>query len=175
MIVDGLQQAIPTWSEPETLRYWSDLAKGAAHAVESGVYLGASTYAMLEANPNLHLWAVDHFQAFAFNEQVVRVLLGKFIKEGRLELIVGDTNKAFEILNGHMGEKIDLAVVDDGHAEVDLQRDIRCLLPLLRSGGKMVFHDFDVPHNDVARGILSMLPASQLQFPVPRGCLYVKP
>jgi predicted O-methyltransferase YrrM len=164
---------IPTWTEPETLSYLADLAKNAEFAVESGTYMGASARAMLMNSDSLHLWCVDKFEVFG-TEAISRMFLHNWIAKGRCELIIGDTDRAFAMLP-HMLGKLDFAWVDDGHAYDDLRRDIRTLLPLVKPGGKLVFHDFDIPHNDVAKGILSMLPANQLEFPLPRMCAYRKP
>lgn len=173
MNVDHWTHSIPTWTEPETLDYWRSLAKASKHMVESGCYLGASARVMLEANPSLHLWSVDHFKAFAFNEDLARIFLSTFIREGRCELIVGDMDKAGEMLS-HMEGKIDAIVIDDGHAEEDVRRDIRNSWPLLKSGGILCGHDWD-GDNDVARGVLSMLPREWLFWPVKRVWAYRKP
>jgi predicted O-methyltransferase YrrM len=173
MMVDGIQHQIPTWTEPETFDYWRLLAGQSQWMVESGTYIGASAYAMLEANPNLHLWTVDHFQAFAFNEEIARFILGKFIAEHRCETVKGNMDKAGEILV-HMRGRIDAIVIDDGHLEEDLRRDIRNALPLLKPGGIMCGHDWD-GDNDVARGVKSMLPVQELYFPVPRVWAWRKP
>jgi hypothetical protein len=74
----------------------------------------------------------------------------------------------------HMRGKIDAAFVDDGHAVQDVQRDIRNLLPLLKSGGILCGHDWD-GDNDVAQGVKSMLPVSKITIPVPRLWQYIKP
>lgn len=167
------QENIPTWTEPATLEYCRSVARKSSHMIESGCYMGASAFAMLESAPRLHLWTVDKFMVFG-TEQITRLFLGEFIAQGRCEIIIGDMDTAGSMLQ-HMKGKIDASWVDDGHAEEDVRRDIRNLLPLLRSGGELFGHDFDVPHNDVARGVLSMLPSSNLRFPVPRVWSYIKP
>jgi predicted O-methyltransferase YrrM len=163
---------IPTWTEPETLKYLAALASKSTYAVESGTYMGASARAMLEQSA-VHLWCVDLFPVFG-TEQVTKAFLQDWIADGRCEIIKGDMDKAGEML-AHMRGKIDLCWIDDGHAEEDLRRDIRNCLPLLRPGGLMIGHDFDVPHNDVARGVLSMIPREQLTFPKPRLWQFQKP
>lgn len=164
---------IPTWTEPATLCYLAELASHSDLAVESGCYMGASARAMLAATPRLHLWTVDKFMVFG-TEQLTRQFLRPWLDSGRLEIIVGDSERAASMLQ-HVAGKLDFAFVDDGHAEEDVRRDIRCLLPLIKAGGILCGHDFDVPHNDVARGVLSMLPESQITFPVPRLWQFIKP
>lgn len=163
---------IPTWTEPAALEYCRQVALRSRLMIESGTYMGASAFEMLTANPALHLWCVDKFMVFG-TYQITKLFLDRFIQVGACELIVGDMDKAAGMLNYQAG-KIDAAWVDDGHAEEDLRRDIRCLLPLLRSGGELFGHDWD-GDNDVARGVKSMLPLKDLTFPVPRVWSYVKP
>jgi predicted O-methyltransferase YrrM len=159
---------IPTWTEPATLAYCAELASRCDTMIECGSYLGVSAKVMLEANPNLHIWCVDHFRAFAWNKEVCSYFLRDEIASGRCEIIEGDSERAMQMLGRHMTGRIDGIWIDDGHAVEDLQRDIRCLMPLLSERGVMWGHDFEVPHNDVAQGVLSMIPKSQLKFPVPR-------
>lgn len=165
---------IPTWTEPASLAYWAEIASGSDCMVELGTYIGASALVMLEANPKLHLWCVDIFTAFAFNQEVAAYFLREHIKSGRCELIKGDSEKAGEMLK-HMSGRLDAVVVDDGHATEDVKRDIRCMLPLLRSRGVLTGHDFDVPYNDVALGVISSLPMDQVAIMVPRCWTYIKP
>lgn len=159
-----------TWTETEALAYLAELASTASLVVESGCYLGRSAKVMLDANPKLHMWTVDKFMV-AGTEHTTRFFLAEEIKQGRCEIIVGDSQRALEMLQ-HVAGKIDLAWVDDGHAEEDLLRDIRCLSPLMRPGGIMVGHDFEVPHNDVARGVIqSGVPYTN---PLPRVWQYIR-
>lgn len=158
-----------TWTEPASLAYCAEIASRSKVAVELGTYMGASALVMLRANPNLHLWCVDTF-AVAGTHKVCEHFLGKEIFEGRCELITGDSRRAAGML---VGNHLDMVWVDDGHATEDVKRDISCFLPLLRSGGVMFGHDFDVPHNDVALGVIASLPSWEI--PVPRVWSYVKP
>jgi len=164
---------IPTWTTPEELEHCAEVAKNSTFMVESGCFLGASAKAILEGNPQVHLWTVDHFKAFAFNKEVACIFLHDYITQGRCEIIEGDMDRAGNMLL-HMRGEIDAVWIDDGHAEIDLQRDIRNAIPLLKPGGILFGHDWD-GDNDVARGVLSMLPMNKLTFPVPRVWQYQKP
>ncbi len=167
---------IPTWTEPETLAYCCEVAANAGRGLglECGTYMGASLAAMLMANKEMHIWAVDKFMVFGTEFLVRKVFCKQAIESGRCELIVADSAKAFEMLAPHVGGHLDFAWVDDGHAEEDLRRDIKAFLPLLKSGGILFGHDWD-GNNDVARGVLSMIPLEKLTFPVPRVWQYTKP
>lgn len=163
---------IPTWTTDEELELLTDFACNSEYILESGCYMGASAKALLFGNQKSHLWTVDKFLVFG-TEQITRAFLRNWIEIDRCELIVGDMDKAGELLT-HMRGKIDLFWCDDGHAKEDVQRDIRNALPLLRSGGVMVGHDWD-GDNDVAQGVLSMLPRNELTFPLPRIWKWIKP
>lgn len=161
-----------TWTEDLTLAYLAELASQATLIVESGTYLGRSAKVMLDANSQAHVWTVDKFMVAGI-EHTARHFLRNKIAGGRCEIIVGDSERAAQMLEPYRG-KIDLVFVDDGHAEEDLKRDIRCLLPLLRKGGVICGHDWE-GDNDVARGVKAMLPLKKLTFPVPRLWQYVMP
>lgn len=151
-----------TWTEDEVLDYLCQQAETANIIVESGTYMGASAYAMLSAAPrDAHIWCIDKFMV-AGTEHVTRRNLKYWMERAQCELIVGDSERGADMLK-HMVGKVDLIFIDDGHAEEDLLRDIRCLKPLLRKGGVMLGHDFDVPHNDVARGVIR----SGIKYDVP--------
>lgn len=159
-----------TWTTVAELGYLAELASKAQFIVESGCYLGRSAKVMLDANKQCHLWTVDKFMV-AGTEHTTRFFLHDEIREGRCEIIVGDSEKALEMLGPHMAGKVDLVWVDDGHAEEDVMRDIRCLSPLLRPGGIMVGHDWE-GDNDVARGVKrSGVPYT---IPLPRIWQYVR-
>jgi predicted O-methyltransferase YrrM len=172
MLVDLNRASIPTWTELQTLMYCRSIALRSTLVIESGTYMGASARAMIETNPGCHLWCVDKFEVFGTRE-ITELFLNQWIRKGQCEIIQGDMDKAGEMLT-HMTGKIDAVWVDDGHAEEDLRRDIRNALPLLRPGGILFGHDWD-GDNDVARGVLSMLPKDKLTFPVPRVWQYIKP
>lgn len=165
---------IPTWTEPASLAYCAEIASRSTYMVELGTYLGASALTMLCANFDLHLWCVDIFTAFEFNEQVAAHFLRQQITAGRCELIKGDSRRAAGMLE-HLRGKLDAVWVDDGHATEDVKRDIASFLPLLKSGGVIFGHDFDVPHNDVALGVSQSLPSNSWTIPVHRVWSYTKP
>jgi predicted O-methyltransferase YrrM len=159
-----------TWTEDETLDLLASYAKDAGYMVESGTYMGASAMVMLGVGVG-HLWCVDKFMV-AGTEFVTRYNLSQWIKNGRCELIIGDSERAGSMLAPHMTGKVDLIWVDDGHATEDVLRDIRCLKPLLKPGGVMLGHDWE-GNNDVALGVKKSGIAYDL--PLPRVWRHVTP
>lgn len=165
---------IPTWTEPLTLCWLAEQASRAKYAVESGTYMGASAFVMLAASPELHLWCVDKFDLLVFGTQkITRLFLAPAIRDGRCELIVGDSERAASMLP-HMRDKLDFVFIDDGHAREDVIRDITCFYPLVRSEGILCGHDWE-GNNDVSQGVLACIPEDKIQIPVPRVWCYVKP
>lgn len=188
---------IPTWTETLTLAYLAELASKSENIIEAGTYLGASAKVMLLANPKLKLYCIDTFTCVGepmmqdylksvgenrhlLTGQICRqYTLKQECDEGRCTLILGDSSDGARHLRGNdlskpnHGEWADAIFVDDGHAEEDVLRDIRCLMPFLKSGGQMCGHDFDVPHNDVAKGVI----ASGIAYdvPIPRMWRHVRP
>lgn len=165
-IVESTISGIFTWTERPTLAYLCELAQTAQFIVESGCYMGASAFAMMQAAPDTaHMWTIDKFMV-AGTEFVTRKNLERFISSGRLEIIVGDSERGGEMLV-HMKGLVDVIFIDDGHAEEDLRRDIRSLFPLLKPGGVMCGHDWE-GDNDVARGVKSMFNPGMIEVPLPR-------
>lgn len=163
---------IPTWTEPHCLAYCCEIASKSEVMVELGTYMGASAAVMLLANPKLHLWCVDTFAVFG-TRRITELMLEPYIKDGRCELITGDSARAADMLQ-HMKLKIDAVWVDDGHATEDVIRDIRCFLPLIKHGGEIFGHDWDAD-NDVAQGVRACFSYPQITIPVPRLWSHRKP
>jgi predicted O-methyltransferase YrrM len=157
--------AVPTWTEPATLKFLSDLAAKSKFMVELGTYFGASSRPMLRASPGLHLWCVDTFEVFG-SRHIAEMFLHEHIKSGRCEIIVGNSDRAAQMLQ-HMGGLLDAVFVDDGHQDWQVKADITNFYPLLKEGGVMVGHDWD-GDNDVAQGVKAVFPMNRIDIPVPR-------
>jgi predicted O-methyltransferase YrrM len=142
-----------TWTEPHTLAYLAELASISQTIIECGTYMGRTALMMMTANPRLQLYCVDNFQV-AGTFDCATYFLREF--GNRVHFIVGDSAQAEPGLQTLKGN-VDAVFVDDGHATEDVKRDIRVFLPLLRPGGVLCGHDFDVPHNDVAQGVIASL------------------
>lgn len=160
-----------TWSGDGELAWLAEQASLAANIIEVGVYMGASSFVMVNANPAAHLWAVDPFMV-AGTQKVTEYMLRDEITQGRCEVLPKSSPDAAAQI-AHMSGKIDLCFVDDGHAHEDVVRDIKSFLPLMRPGGMLCGHDYEVPFNDVARAVNAMLPgfyqpvSNMWAYPVP--------
>ena len=151
-----------TWTEHLTLCYIAEIASTAEYMVECGTYHGRTAKVIMDAGCK-HLWCIDLF-IVPGDQHVTRHFLKKEIKDGRCELIVGDSQRGGQMLS-HMKGKVDAVWVDDGHAKEDLIRDITCLGPLVKPGGLLFGHDYD-GDNDVAQGVHAT--GIKFEIPVPR-------
>lgn len=183
---------IPTWTELLTLCYLAEAASKSQFVIECGTYLGRSAKVMLDANPRLVLYCIDLFNVRGepmMVEYLDRIDPHKLMprdldtgyicryhslyheaEAGRCRLIRGDSKSALSSLE-HVEGVIDMVFVDDGHHEDDVERDIKCLLPLLRQGGLLCGHDWD-GDNDVAIGVKRT--GIEITIPVPRLWAHTK-
>ncbi len=155
-----------TWTGEAELAYLAEEASKAKMAVEVGVYMGRSSKVMLDANPNLHLWAVDPFMVDGTFE-TTRYFLREEIAQGRCEIIRKYSVEAGQQL-AHLKGQVCLVFVDDGHAYKDVLTDIKAFSPLVRPGGILCGHDLERnPPNDVFKAVQFALSSSWTE-PVPR-------
>ena len=167
-----LGKYIFTWTEPLSLAYLAEKASHATLMAESGTYMGASAFAMMNGSPAGHIWCVDPFMV-AGTQMVTEHNLHDFIAAGRCEIIPKRSGPATEQL-AHVRGKLDLVFIDDGHAFEDLVYDIEHWLPMVRHGGTLCGHDYETnPRNDVANAVQALL--SGHTVPVPRMWEYVVP
>jgi len=163
---------VPTWSEPWTLAALAEMSSTSNTILEMGCFMGMSTLVMLRANPNVHIWSCDIFSAFEFNKELASFLLKDYINQGRCELIRGTSDTAADMLQ-HMQGSIDGMFIDGAHDTVNVKNDIKNLIPLLRGGRYALGHDFDIPHNDVALGVIQS--GITYDVPYPRVWRHQKP
>lgn len=170
-IID-LSAHIFTWTGAGELAYLAERAAHASHAIEMGVYMGRSAKVMLDANPQLHLWAVDPFMVDGTYE-CTKYFLRQEIKEGRCEIIRKYTPEGSAQLQ-HMKGKIDLLFIDAGHSFENVMTDIKHWLPLVRVSAVACGHDLELnPQNDVAKAVQHCL-FNWWTEPVPRIWEYLK-
>ncbi len=164
-----------TWSGTGEMGLLAEQASQSEFAIEQGVYMGASAFVQLTANPKLHLWCVDPFMV-AGTQKCTEYFLRQFIAEGRCEIIPKYTPAAAEQLQ-HVAGKIDYVFIDGGHAYENVKEDIACWKPIVRQGGQLLFHDYAMEQdgsgwNGVAKAIHESLVGHY--SPVPNMAAWVK-
>lgn len=161
-----------SWTGRGELAFLAEAASRSTVAVEMGVYMGRSSKVMLDANPALHLWAVDPFMVDGTFE-TTRYFLRDEIAQGRCEIIRKYTPDAAAMLQ-HMKGRIDLLFIDAGHSFENVMTDIKFWLPLVRVGGICCGHDLERnPDNDVTKAVRHCL-FDWWEEPVNRIWLYRK-
>lgn len=160
-----------TWTGSGELAYLCEAVQGVDFAIEMGVYMGRSSKVMLDANPKLHLWAVDPCMVDGTHE-CVRYFLRDEIQAGRCEVIRKFTNEAAPMLQ-HMKGKIGLVFIDAGHDFGNVVNDVKNWIPLLRPGGIACGHDLEHPDNDVTKAVRHCF-FDWWTEPVPRIWQYIK-
>lgn len=141
-----------TYTGDGELAFLAEQATKAKTAIELGVHFGKSSKVMLDANPELHLWAVDAGFVDGMFE-TSSYFLREEIAAGRCEMIRKTTKEAAEQL-AHLKGTIDLCWIDASHSFEDVYLDIKLYAPLLKVGGLLCGHDLDQnPDNDVTKAV----------------------
>jgi predicted O-methyltransferase YrrM len=161
-----------TWSEPASLAYWAEQASKAKNIVEIGTHLGRSAKTMLLANPQCELWCIDMWYEPGTYETAQHMLKDE-IAAGRCHLIKSMSDYAAEVLE-RMDPFLDFVMVDDGHEEKDIYRDVNSFWGLLKENCVMCGHDYDRnnPNDGVTKGVRNLF--AHYTEPVPRVWSVIK-
>lgn len=157
------------------LCYWAEEASKADYIVEIGTLFGRSAKMMLLANQNAKVWCVDIFEQDGTYE-TAKYFLRSEIHDLRCFVFRGQSPEGANWVKADLtmlGHQLDLVLVDDGHEEHDVIRDITSFLPLLKSGGLMIGHDLD-PGTGVEKAVMRLF-GNDYKEPVPRVWAYRKP
>jgi predicted O-methyltransferase YrrM len=157
------------------LAYLAELASKSELAIEQGVYMGSSAFVQLTASQRLHMWCVDPFMV-AGTKKCTEYFLRQFISEGRCELIPKFTPEAGAQLE-HLKGRLDYVFIDGSHNYDDVLVDIDTWIPMIRPGGLLCGHDYEMGgdgvYNGVARAVQQKL-VGHFQ-PVPNMFAWIKP
>lgn len=146
------------WDLPEELAFWAEHATHCTNLLELGAYNGASTKIMRLANPKLKITVIDLWEDEGTKETFWNAL--------RPDLEIGDiayfhtsTEKGLDTLNA-IGGCFDGLLVDAGHTEDLVTKDILLSLPLMKPGCLLTGHDFhpNWEDNGVAKAVKKLLP-----------------
>ena len=109
-----------------------------SEVLELGVCHGRTLAALGLAAKGSEVTGIDHFglegSPFAVREQLRRMGLGG------VQLTVGDTRVV------PWGKPLDLLLIDAGHDEANVSRDVAKYVPFVKPGGMCFFHDWDDPY-----------------------------
>ena len=153
-------------SEPRAKKLQFDPAEERL-IVEIGVYEGASTCWWSDNyldHPNSRLIAIDPFtgnQEYRDNKEnyptlddiefIARSNIAKSRNAGKIDIRVGCSWDVYPALSRDLKKPIDILYIDGDHTPNAVCRDIALYLPLVRSGGAVIFDDYG--HEDVKRAV----------------------
>lgn len=147
------------WDLPEELAYWAEYATHCTHMLELGAYNGASTVIMLMANPNLHIDVIDLWEDDGTYETFLKAT-AEFREQGRLTYFRLSTEHGLKVMAEEGGGPFDGLLVDAGHTEDLVTKDIQLSLPMMKPGCLMTGHDFhpNWDDNGVSKAVKKLLP-----------------
>lgn len=177
-VVDLRWNVVGTPTNDEALQICGAMrALNARRVVEIGTYIGATTIQLaanlpdddgcvftVDIDPADLAGLDDHISSFDRKlVQKQRVELGSTFRgteyEGRIRQILGDSAA---IDYGSIVGEIDLAFIDGGHSYEQVRADTEAILPHMRPGGAIFWHDYQ----PVCPGVVRYLHELQASRPV---------
>jgi predicted O-methyltransferase YrrM len=126
--------------------------------LEFGTNLGKTARAVLDALPELERYigidvAPDHTPRLACQRSEVPFLAGRHAAhDKRYQLLLADSTR----LEAQDLEPVDAVFIDGDHSALAVEHDSRLARALLRTGGIIVWHDYNNPSVEVS-GVLDAL------------------
>lgn len=160
---------IDGWTTDEEACELAALAKG-KRVLEVGTFKGLG--AVLMARAGAEVWAVDwHRGDAALGPQDTLCAWWTNIRRHQVaDQVVGLVGRSATVLPLLRPESFDLAFVDGDHEEEAVSLDIMLTLPLVRSGGQLVFHDYSDAWPGVVAAVDRLRGAHDCRF---RGSLAI--
>ena len=156
---------------------------------EIGVYKGITSKALLETFPNLELIMVDPWKEWVegdsyhkhrrtgkltqeewneiYNTALDNVKPYTFVDDLRARIYRGTS---LETIRYYENRSLDFAFLDGDHTEKMVDQDIELLLPKVRKGGLLVFHDYGGHYRGVKKAVNKVFGIQDLILPGNRVC-----
>lgn len=148
------------WDLPEELAYWAEYATHCTNMLELGAYNGASTKIMRLANPNLEITVIDLWEDAGTKDSFLNAIR-EDLETSWVAYFHMSTEEGLKVLaNVCESRKFDGLLVDAGHTEDLVTKDILLSLPLMKEGVLMTGHDYhpNWPDNGVSKAVKKLLP-----------------
>lgn len=144
------------WDLPQEIAWLCEYCQGRLHILELGAYNGASTKAMLLANPDLKIHVVDTWDDAGTHENFLGLLAGE-IHDGRLTFYHGSTEAFFK---SGPDMRFDGCFIDAGHSKENVVCDIVGATSLMNPGTWICGHDYHAewPDNGVSQAVRELCP-----------------
>jgi predicted O-methyltransferase YrrM len=132
---------IPTSISPAEAARLIELARD-ARVLEIGSWWGFSTVAM--AQVARHVVAVDHHRGddHAGHDESLRPLVANLERFDVRDSVTVMIGRSASVLPRLERSQYDLAFIDAYHTTEAVLEDARLVMPLVRKGGKIAFHDY---------------------------------
>jgi protein-L-isoaspartate O-methyltransferase len=141
---------IPGWLRPEEGKALAELARG-KRVLEIGSYCGLSTVCM--ARTAKHVTAVDYFdgRGTPLPQDTLPQFMANIRRYGLAEKV---SVWQPDWLHGEIADRFDLVFIDGAHNADSVAADVDKALAVLRSDGRLVFHDYQ---SDVHPGVTEVV------------------
>ena len=129
----------------ELAKYFAEL--GFKTGVEVGVYKGAYSRELCQANPELKLYCVDFWKINSTDEKIKRVY-GKIFKYAQHKLAPFNTtlirDYSMNAVKQFADNSLDFVYIDAEHIYPEVEQDVREWAKKVRMGGIIAGHDYDI-------------------------------
>lgn len=121
--------------------------------VEVGTYYGRATLFFRLSNRKIEIVTIDLCKPY---ETVAGVHVDpplamdeRVLKHGKIRQIIGDSSEAAS----RFQSEVDCLFVDGNHTYDGVRKDIVAWMPKMRTGGVVIFHDYDPQYEGVIRAV----------------------
>ena len=105
--------------------------------IQVGAYIGLSTMAILEANPNAFIFSIDIKPHKEEKENLIKADL----PHNQVARVLGDSSE----IGKRWPIRCNLLFIDGDHRYPAVKADIETWLPKVKPGGYVAFHDYILP------------------------------
>jgi predicted O-methyltransferase YrrM len=148
-------QPLNKWDDNLEIMWWCEYATNCTKLLELGSYNGASTKAMLMANPTLRIHVIDLWED-AGTQETFKAAMGHEISTGQVTFEHTDTVSGLTALHQEgKREEFDGLLIDAGHLYEHVSADLKLGLPLVKQGTLVCGHDYraNLPEDGVTKAV----------------------
>lgn len=145
------------WMRPTELEWLAVQASKHQRILEIGSYHGRSTVAMLD-NSTSRIWCMDSWATKVITESDYQKFVGNMKPyQDRVTVLRGEGEEMLSQLQAS-GDLFDMVFIDDGHDYEFVHADISNSRPLVRPGGLLCGHDYDMAWPGVMKAVNELVP-----------------
>jgi predicted O-methyltransferase YrrM len=164
------------WMHDGELAWLAERAAEAQTIIEVGCWKGRSTLALADNTPGV-VYAVDHWQGSTGDPHLTEVAalggpdglyatflanMGSRVQAGAGKVVPLRMSAVEAALTMFAPQSVDLVFIDASHLRDDVRRDIALYRPLVRPGGILCGHDYNIrEHMGVTEAVDEAFPQAQ--------------